>query len=188
NLERRTVTAEKKYFDCEKTVVEFGNQLESKLAALGTLVREYGQLQRRLENMENLLKNRNFWVLRLPPGSEAPGAAFESNAACFSAQEWENLEEWQKVLFKNILRGKNESIFSLDYVISEPDLLSRLHGGAEPRGGDRAASTEIPAEPDYGIVELSFAGVVKQEEEPCPLLPAEEQGATEDAELIELSA
>ncbi|NXE16695.1 ZN783 protein, partial [Lophotis ruficrista] len=150
NLERRTVTTEKKYFDCEKAVVEFGSQLESKLAALGTLIRQYGQLQRRLENMENLLKNRNFWVLRLPPGSEAPAAPSESGAACFSAQEWENLEEWQKALFTNVLRGKNESIFSLDYVISEPDLLSRLHGGAEPCGGDRAAATEIPAEPGAG--------------------------------------
>ncbi|NXE30028.1 ZN783 protein, partial [Ardeotis kori] len=183
NLERRTVSAEKKYFDCEKTVVEFGNQLESKLAALGTLIREYGQLQRRLENMENLLKNRNFWVLRLPPGGEAPAAALESDAACFSAQEWENLEAWQKALFKNVLRGKNESIFSLDYVISEPDLLSRLRGGAEPCGADRAAATEIPAEAGYGVPEPSFAGVVKQEEEPC----AEEQGAAEAAEFTELS-
>uniref|UniRef100_A0A8C5RZU3 KRAB domain-containing protein n=1 Tax=Laticauda laticaudata TaxID=8630 RepID=A0A8C5RZU3_LATLA len=97
NLESRTATAEKKIFECEKTELELG----SHLAALGTLIQEYRALQRRLENVENLLKNRNFWILRLPL------------AVNFSTPEWAKLEDWQKELYRNITRGSYEPLVSL---------------------------------------------------------------------------
>lgn len=183
NLERRTVTTEKKYLDCEKTVVDFGNQLESKLTVLGTLIREYGQLQRRLEHMENLLKNRNFCILRLPPAPKGPEAS-ESETACFAEQEWENLEEWQKELYRNMLRGNSESLNSLDYSVSRSDL-SQLQRGEAPCSEVTSAQKEVPTEPsaDFSIPEPSFTGTLKQNEEVC----AEEQEATEGAEFTELS-
>ncbi|NWT80901.1 ZN783 protein, partial [Lanius ludovicianus] len=185
SLEHRAGNSEKKHLDCEKMVGEFGNQLESKCAALGTLVQEYGRLQRRLENMENLLKNRNLWILRLPPGVEAPAVVLENNATGFSTPEWENLEEWQRELYGKVLTGKREALVLLDDVISEPALLSRLQGGEVPCSEEEPAPREIPAEPtDCSIPETSFAVTVKQEEE--EELYAKEQGAMEGMEFSDL--
>lgn len=149
SLERRAAATEKNHLERGKMVVDFGNQLESKCAVLNTLIQEYGQLQRRLESIENLLKSGNFWILQLPPGAtvtKAPTVVFQSETTCFSAQEWSNLEEQQRELHINELRGKNDPQICLNYTISKHDLLSQLQRGEASCNGDEAASKEVPAE------------------------------------------
>ncbi|XP_065254567.1 zinc finger protein 84-like [Emys orbicularis] len=158
NLDGRMGTAEKKLVGCEKTMVEFGNQLESKWAALGTLIQGYGLLQRRLENMENLLKNRNFWILRLPSGTkgEVP-------------KGWESAAKWQKELCENVMKGNFETLISLDSAISKPSILSRLERGEEPCVEDEPEETEIRMEPsmDSPVPTHEISSWIKQEEELC---------------------
>ncbi|XP_005372061.1 zinc finger protein 398-like isoform X1 [Microtus ochrogaster] len=118
SLEIRTGSAEKRLADFEKTAMELSSQLEGKWAVLGTLLQEYGLLQRRLENLENQMQTQNSWVLRLPASSkdEAPKVSIttEEVAECFPEQQEGGPEDWQKELCKDVAKESREALGALE--------------------------------------------------------------------------
>ncbi|KAF6086202.1 hypothetical protein HJG60_008406 [Phyllostomus discolor] len=82
---------------------------------------------------------------------------FEDIAIYFSEQEWQNLEAWQKELYKHVMRTNYEVLASLDGGLPKPELISCIERGTElfresgepQRPGD---ITHSPADPSFGPV------------------------------------
>uniref|UniRef100_A0A8C5J8J3 KRAB domain-containing protein n=1 Tax=Junco hyemalis TaxID=40217 RepID=A0A8C5J8J3_JUNHY len=78
--------------------------------------------------------------------------AFNDASFNFSEEEWKSLNEWQKELYRHIMKGNYEAVISMDAAISKPDLLTRIEQGEDPNAEDREDSEggETPTDPTTG--------------------------------------
>ncbi|CAH2245380.1 zinc finger 420-like isoform X1 [Pelobates cultripes] len=60
-------------------------------------------------------------------GGHGPvSVTFHDVAACFSAEEWGLLEEWQKELYKNVMRDIHDALQAMGYAIMNSDVLLKI--------------------------------------------------------------
>lgn len=66
------------------------------------------------------------------PDSSQALVTFNDVAVYFSEEEWQRLEEWQKELYKIVLKEIHEALISLGYAIANPDVIFRIKKEKEP--------------------------------------------------------
>uniref|UniRef100_A0A7M4E022 KRAB domain-containing protein n=1 Tax=Crocodylus porosus TaxID=8502 RepID=A0A7M4E022_CROPO len=104
SLDGRTGVAEKKISEREKMEMEFGNQL----ATLGAVIQENHLAEEAGERGEPAEERE-----LLDPVAPPRGAGQSKSG-----------RDWQKELYKNVMKGNFETLLSLDYTVSRPDILS----------------------------------------------------------------
>ncbi|KAM6032559.1 zinc finger protein 212-like isoform 2-T2 [Chlamydotis macqueenii] len=164
SLEGRAETAEKKVSGLEKAVLDFGNRLERKWAALAALLREN---TRRLEHVERQLQHRSRWDPGAGPGPAGDEhkvpAACEEDAASLPEQEWGSSDSQQE-LCRMTMKGSYEAVVSLGP--GDASSKSALLPPAEDKE-DLGARSHAP--PGEGAVSEQLGGgetvVIKTEEQ-----------------------
>uniref|UniRef100_U3KNH0 Zinc finger protein 613 n=1 Tax=Oryctolagus cuniculus TaxID=9986 RepID=U3KNH0_RABIT len=70
--------------------------------------------------------------------------AFEDLAVYFTWEEWQKMNNAQKILYRDVMLETYSSLFSLGHCITKPDLIFKLEQGAEPWMVDECLNESLP--------------------------------------------
>nr|XP_033788017.1 gastrula zinc finger protein XlCGF26.1-like [Geotrypetes seraphini] len=109
----------------------------------------------------------------MPAGTSAQvPVTFEDIAVYFSQKEWEDLEEWQKELYKDVMKENYEILISLGFLTVIPDIICHIEQGEEPftrdEPGFKARETGKSSGPEINASRNSLE-LSEQPEENQPL-------------------
>nr|XP_051697408.1 zinc finger protein 717 [Oryctolagus cuniculus] len=69
---------------------------------------------------------------------------FEDLAVYFTWEEWQNMNQAQKILYRDVMLETYSSLFSLGHCMTKPDLILKLEQGAEPWMGKECLHHSLP--------------------------------------------
>ncbi|XP_063289410.1 zinc finger and SCAN domain-containing protein 23-like [Pelobates fuscus] len=88
-------------------------------------------------------------------------------AVYISDEEWEMLEEWQRELYKNIMKENYEALISLGYPTVNPNILLKIKQEEVMRYTTHCSSDDLeqPDSPSADFVDSEFLSKIKENEE-----------------------
>nr|XP_051686194.1 zinc finger protein ZFP2-like [Oryctolagus cuniculus] len=69
---------------------------------------------------------------------------FEDLAVYFTWKEWQNMNNAQKILYRDVMLETYSILFSLGHCMTKPDLILKLEQGAEPWMGEECLHQSLP--------------------------------------------
>nr|XP_033787998.1 zinc finger protein 2 homolog isoform X4 [Geotrypetes seraphini] len=112
---------------------------ESKLGSFPDFLPQTSDDRRAVTHCLEPLKCDVQFSLQLP--AKVP-ITFEDVTVNFSQEEWEDLEEWQKELYKDVMKENYETIISLGFLTITPEIIPHIEQREEPYVKDELESEE----------------------------------------------